>query len=174
MRNIFEKRCSGFEAENAFLGSGPKVDDLLIKNNIDPTKLSRGMLRKAIVEHYPLNPEIPQKKWANDLFDLVAEELNLDPENPQGLKFYNCLGTNLDKRGVDCFFVFQNPINGREAYFEIDITANSKKDAWKSDLVINVNDFPDYHKDESGYLSELRRYATIIADGLLSGSQTIH
>lgn len=174
MRNIFEKNYSGFEAENAFLGNGPKIDDLLLKENTDPSKLSRTELREKIIQFYPLRPEMPEKKWGRDLYNLIAEELKLDPENPTGLAFYNCLGTNLDRRGVDCFFVFKNFQTRRKAYFDIDITTNDKKDRWKSDLVINVNDFPDHHKDEQMYLSELKSYAKMIAEKLLFDTQTIH
>lgn len=174
MRNIFEKHNEGFETENHFLGNGPKIDDLLIKENIDPTQLSHRALREKIVEYYPLNRELPQKKWSKDLYNLVADKLDLDLENPRGLAFYNCLGTNLDRRGTDCFFVFKNPQNGREAYFEIDITANDKKDAWKSDLVVNINNFPDPHKDENAYISDLGKIAEIIAEKLLHDTETIH
>lgn len=128
MRNIYERYKKGTEFEDHCLGPGPKVDDLLVKDDLDPTQLSYKDLRKEFVSHYPLNPEIPQKKWGKDLYDLVAERLGLDPENPTGLKFYNCLGTNLDKRGTDCFFLFRNSSNGHEAYFELDITTNDKKD----------------------------------------------
>ena len=106
MRNKYERHSLGDDAEKHYLGYGPKVDDLLIKDNIDPTRLSYKDLRKEFVSHYPLNPEIPQKKWSKDLYNLVADKLDLDLENPKGLAFYNCLGTNLDRRGNGLFFRF--------------------------------------------------------------------
>ena len=178
MRNIYERHSEGFETENQFLGNGPKIDDLLIKRNMDPARLSHNVLRNAIVENYPpdLKPEMPQKKWSKDLYDLVAEKLGLDPEDPKGLSFYNCLGTNLDRRGVDCFFVFENPQNNRRGYLELDITARPNKDGHTSGsiLVVNVENFPDPRKDLKSYMFELTKIAEIIAEKLLQDTGTIH
>lgn len=170
-----EYRYRGFEAEEQFLGHKLNWENILEENKISPGRRTRGEWQKILQNIYPENPTIPNKKWGKDLYNFVAEKLELDIDDVESLKFYNSLGTDIDRMGVDCFFVFKNPQTGKESVFNIDLTTNPQKDEAKSNLVINVHEIPDYHKNLEEYVIETQKIADTIAEHLKhETAPTIH
>jgi len=165
----------GFELEQACLGHKIDWENILKKEGISEEKLSHEGLFRAYEKFYPLNLQIPQKKWGKDLFNLVADKLGLDVENPEELKFINVLGTRLDRKGIDCFFLFKNPKTEKEKPCTVDITSHPKKDEWKADLIINEDDIMlDWKKNPEQYIEKLDEIAEKIADGLKNKTELIH
>lgn len=159
-----EYRYRGFELEESCLGHKINWDEILEKNKISSENLTCRQWEKIIQECYPDNPIMPKKKWGRDLYNFVADKLELDIENPEGLYFYNSLGSPLDKMGVDCFFVFKNPQTKREGTFTIDLTANPEKEKYRADLV--VGEIPDHRVKPEEYSLELEKIADQAAEKL--------
>ena len=172
----FERQFRGFELEEECIGHKIDWSEILKQKRIPEEGLSRKQWERIIQELYPLDPQSPKKKWSKDLFDFVADKLNLDIEEPEGLYFYNALGSGLDRKGADCFFVFKNPNTKKEAVFKIDITANPKKDEpdapWRADLIINRT--PDYRSNPEDYVQEMDKIAAKIAERLKEKTELIH
>jgi hypothetical protein len=165
----------GFELEQACIGDEIKWKDIFKKQDISEEELTHEGLFEAYEKFYPHNPQIPQKKWGKDLFNLVADKLKLDIENPEELKFINVLGTRLDRKGVDCFFLFKNPRTKKEKPCTIDITAHPKKHEWKADLVINQDDIMlDWRKDPEEYMEKLDKIAEEITYKLRNKTELVH
>jgi len=170
-----EYRYRGFEAEEELLGHKLPWENILEKNNIPPDRRTRREWQEILQSIYPENPIIPNKKWGKDLYNFVAEKLELDIDDIESLKFYNSLGTDLDRMGVDCFFVFKNPQTGKETIFTIDLTTNPQKDEAKSDLIVNAQEIPNYHKNLENYITVMEKYAEHIAQILEERTkETIH
>jgi hypothetical protein len=173
-RKLFIRRKQEFigrELEEHYLGFPVDWEQILAKNKINPENLTRQDWLKIFKEHYPLDPKMPEKKWGKDLFNFVAEELRIDPENPQELDFFNSLGSKLDRAGIDCFFLFKNPNTKKEVIFSIDLTAEEKKDEWKADAVLK--EFPDYRSQEDEYIEKMKETAKQIAKRLIEKSGPI-
>jgi len=170
-----EYRYRGFELEEACLGHKIDWKNRLENEGVSEEDLSHKKLFEIYEKLYPFNPQIPQKKWGKDLFNLVADKLNLDIENPEELKFINVLGTRLDRKGADCFFSFKNPKTGKIDYCTIDITANPKKDAGKADVLVGENDITlDYQNNPEEYMEKLEIMAEKIAHLLKEKTELIH
>jgi hypothetical protein len=170
-----EYQYKGFELEQACVGNEIGWKEIFKKQGISEEKLTHEGLFKAYEKFYPLDPQIPQKKWGKDLFNLVADKLELDIEDPEELKFINVLGTRLDRKGIDCFFLFKNPKTEKEKPCTIDITSHPKKDEWKADLIINKDDIMlDWKKDFEQYMEKLDEIADKIANGLKDKTELIH
>jgi hypothetical protein len=173
MRLEKEYQYRGFELEQAYLGHKINWQEILKKNNIPADQLTREQWEKIIQKLYPDDPLLPKKKWGRDLYNWVADKLKLDIENPEGLYFYNSLGTGLDRMGVDCFFVFKNPWTGKQANFTIDLTLNPKKDKYKADII--VGEMPDHRTNSEDYNLEMEKLADVIAERLKTDTgETIH
>jgi hypothetical protein len=165
-----EYRYRGFELEEACLGHKIDWSTILRKNNISTENLTtRKDWERIIQELYPDDPTMPKQKWGKDLYNFVADKLNLDLEEPQGLCFYNSLGSVLDKMGIDCFFTYKNQKTGKDAIFTIDLTTNPQKEQYKADLV--VGEIPDHHKNPEDYALELEKIADQIADKLKTDTE---
>ena len=159
-----EYKYRGFELEEACLGHKINWEEILKKKNIPSENLTRKQWEKFIRELYPDDPLLPKKKWGRDLYNWVADKLRLDIENPEGLYFYSSLGTDLDKMGVDCFFIFKNPKTGRETIFTIDLTTNPQKEEYKADAIVSA--MPDHRTNPEDYNLEMEKLADIIAEKL--------
>lgn len=157
-----EYRYKGFELEEACIGHKINWKKILEEQGLSEKNLSYKKLFKTYQELYPLNPILPRKKWAKDLFNMIAEKLNIDVENPEELKFINVLGSELDNKGVDCFFSFRNPKTDKEEYCTIDISSNPQKDEARADILINEEEIILDKKDEE-YIEKLDRLANKIA-----------
>jgi len=166
-----EYKYQGFEAEEQLLGHKLPWEKILKENNISPDRRTRKEWQQILQHIYPENPIVPNKKWGKDLYDFTADKLELDIDDIESLKFYNSLGTDVDRMGVDCFFVFKNPQTGKEAVFNIDLTTNLQKDEAKSDLIIHAQQIPDYNKNENGYIAEMKKIAELIAKDLKSKTE---
>ena len=165
----------GFELEEHLIGHKIDWPSILKQNKISPETLRYRDWQKIIQELYPENPTMPKQKWGKDLYNFVAEKLGLDIENTEDLKFFNSLGTPMDRNGIDCFFTFKNPQTGKEAMFTIDVTANPKKDEWKANLVIG--EMPNYREspeEKEKYIEEMEKASGRIAEKLRDDTEFIH
>ncbi len=177
-----ERIYRGFEFEEACLGHKIDWDSVLHQNKISPEKLNLREWTEIIKKLYPEDPIMPKQKWGRDLYDFVADKLELDIENPEGLMFFNSLGTPLDrKRDTDCFFVFKNPKTKKEALFTIDLTSDPREltpgvthqdSLNQADLVIG--EMPDYHKYPEAYILEMEKIADKISEKLKDKTETVH
>lgn len=162
-----EYQYTGFELEEACIGHKINWKNTLKKQGLSEEELSYNRLFKVYQELYPLNPFLPEKTWARDLFDVVAEKLNIDVEDPKELKFINVLGTKLDRKGVDCFFSFKNPNTQKESYCTIDLTGSSDKDITRADILINESeDEIILNQKDKDYIEKLDKLAEKITTRL--------
>jgi hypothetical protein len=175
MRLEGEYRYRGMEEEESLLGHKLDWKNLLETNKISCEKRPFVTWQKIIQNIYPEDPTMPKKKWSKDLYNFVAEKLGLDIDDMENLKFYRTLGTDLDRMGVDCFFVFNNPITKKEADFTIDLTINPQKDEAKANMVINASGIPDYRINIEEYIAKMEEIAGQIAETLKEKTkETIH
>jgi hypothetical protein len=172
--HLQEHVFKGLEEEQALLGHKLDWENLLKKNEIPHQRKPFREWIQIVQDIYPENPIVPQRKWGKDLYNFVADKLELDIDDIESLKFYKTLGTDLDKMGVDCFFIFKNPETGKEAIFTIDITVNPQKDEAKSDMTIKTDEIPDHRKDEENYIQEMQQLADHIAEALKSKTELTH
>lgn len=168
MEHPQEYRYRGFEAEEELLGHKLDWDAIKEKNKIPPGKRSSREWREILQNVYPENPIVPSKKWGKDLYNFVAERLELNIDDTESLKFYKSTGTDLDRMGTDCYFVFKNPKTGREAIFTIDVTAKSKeqKDEYKANVIVHAEEIPDHHKNLEAYIQKMQELADYVAETL--------
>lgn len=173
-RKLFIRKKQEFmgrELEEHYLGHPVDWGSVLSKQNMKLENLTFRQWIDVFKKYYPLDPKMPEKKWGKDLFNFVAEELRIDPENPQELDFFNSLDSKLDKAGIDCFFLFKNPKTKKESIFTIDLTAEPKKDEWKADKVLH--EFPDWRSKEDEYIEKMKETAKQIAERLIEKSGPI-
>jgi hypothetical protein len=170
--HLKEYKYEGFELEQACLGHKINWKEIFKKQGISEERLTHEGLFEAYEKFYPLNPQIPQKKWGKDLFNLVADKLQLDLENPEELKFINVLGTRLDRKGIDCYFSFKNPKTEKEASLGIDLSGNPKKDEWKAHVIQEEDIELDPKNIE--YIPKLDAIAEKIAYKLKDKTELIH
>ncbi|MBD3282275.1 MAG: hypothetical protein GF387_01565 [Candidatus Portnoybacteria bacterium] len=137
-----ENSFMGKDTENHCLGYPLNWEEIISEEDIDPNQ-ERGFRwwAKKIRSVYPkeeaINP-MPKSKWSTDLFNMVLESLDLDPEKleDQGLHFYKTTGSILDRMGVDAMFTYKDPETKKEKTVTIDITENPNKDTYKADIII--------------------------------------
>lgn len=96
------------------------------------------MLR-LIREYDPVDPTNPDKEFAKELRMAVIEELGLDDEEWDNIKYHSAVGTILDKmHGVDAFIEYVDPKSDTVVVtVTMDITKNPNKDTYKADVIIN-------------------------------------
>lgn len=109
------------------------------------------------------DPTNPKKDFARELRLAVADELNVEEEGLEGLRFYTAVGTPLDNLGVDAF-VECRAKNGLDYRVTLDITMNRDKveSGHRADVI--VGELPD--PEDDGYLEAVESYAKKIADVL--------
>jgi hypothetical protein len=89
-----------------------------------------------VKQFQPWNPADPPSRALNDLHALVCEELGARAYSE--VKCYTAVGSPLDRfHGVDSF------IEKGGAVATIDLTANSKKDVHKADIILHEEDVYD-------------------------------
>ena len=164
----------GLEEEQALLGHKLDWEDLLKKNKISSERKPFRKWVEIIQNIYPENPAVPQRKWGKDLYNFVADQLKLNLDDIESLKFYKTIGTDLDRMGVDCFFIFKNPETYKEAVFTIDLTINPKKDEAKADMVVKTDEIPDHRTDEEDYIVKMEKLAEQIAEQLKNRTKFTH
>jgi hypothetical protein len=169
-----EYRYRGFEAEEELLGHKLDWENILQENKIPHEKHTRREWQQILEQVYPEDPLMPTKKWGKDLYNFVAEKLGIDVDDTESLKFYKTLGTDLDRMGIDCFFIFRNPITKKETTFTIDLTINPQKDEAKSNMVINTKEIPDHRKDPKGYIAVMEKFTEHIAKQLRGETEYRH
>ncbi len=95
------------------------------------------------------NPSEPKAKFAEDLFNMIVEKLDLKDEEGfleyDRLKFYTCIGTGPDyNKSLDIFFELYD-VNEKNEYVKssqvlIDFTLSKNKLKNKQELILTMND----------------------------------
>ncbi len=107
--NIPIAEGDGYGFETLFLGCSYKSVDP--KHRRGKCLRFRNALRQAMVIQQQLgcDPFHPKTKLAQEIFDYIEDRLH--SAGHQGtLQFFICVGTHLDRLGVDCFFRFNSRI----------------------------------------------------------------
>jgi len=174
IENPREYIYKGLDEEQAILGNKLDWDNLLRENKISAGRKRFKEWINILQKIYPENPTIPKKKWGRDLYNFVADQLRLDIDDEESLKFYKTLGTDLDRMGIDCFFAFKNPKTKKTAIFTIDVTINPHKDEAKADMIVNTDEIPDHRKNQEEYIDRMEEIAETIAENLKEKTEFIH
>jgi len=135
--------------------------------------LPYGVAQKLIREFYPEDPTNPTKEFARDLRLAICEELGLDGDDADAVRFYSALGTPLDHfHGVDAWVEIDldHATQGRlHAQVTLDVTKREDKaeDGHKADVMVGEISDPE----AKTYLSEVERYAKEVTEYLFSRLQ---
>lgn len=115
----------------------------------------------------PYDPTNPGRKFhfARDirisLLDLMINKglINESEEDQDRVKFYTAVNTPLDKfHGIDAFIEFEDK-NGKKYTITFDLTLNSQKQAYKSDIVVSELPDPNLEEEKIKYLATIEQYA---------------
>ncbi|PIR89383.1 MAG: hypothetical protein COU07_00590 [Candidatus Harrisonbacteria bacterium CG10_big_fil_rev_8_21_14_0_10_40_38] len=123
----------------------------------------------------PKDPPVAPTSFPSDLHLFVTEALEADGEKEGSLKFFDALGSHLDKlHGIDAFFTYEVEVKKgprKEAVVTLDLTENPKKAdrGAKADVILYIPEGVNYEamtsEEKEAFLDS---YAKAIAAGLES------
>lgn len=116
----------------------------------------------------PYDPANPDKHFARDIRIELQDLLGLTTEEEMDrVKFYTAVGSPLDKRhSVDAFIEYTDE-TGETVRATFDLTTNPQKQAYKTDIVIQMKDLPDPNTDKKGYNAAIKEFAKKILPKML-------
>jgi hypothetical protein len=113
----------------------------------------------------PFDPTHPNKPFARDvrisLLDLmISKGMITDSEDDQDrIKFYTSVKTPLDVfHGIDAFVQFKDS-NEKKYLITFDLTLNTQKKEYKSDIIVNKLPDPNLDEEKIQYLAVVEQYA---------------
>ena len=131
------------------------------KNGFVPFEKALELARKF----QPFDPTHPNKPFARDirisLLDLMINKglITETEENQDSVKFYTAIKTPLDTfHGIDGFIEFKDK-DGKKYSATFDLTLNSKKQGYKSDIIVTELPDPNLKEDKMRYLATIEQYA---------------
>ncbi len=119
--------------------------------------------RKAmelVKKFQPYDPANPNKHFARDIRVELQDLLGLTTEEEMDrVKFYTAVGSPLDKRhSVDAFIEYTDK-SGETFRATFDLTTNPQKQAYKTDIVVQLKDLPDPNTNKKEYNSAIKEFA---------------
>lgn len=108
----------------------------------------------------PYDPTNPNKHFARDIRIELQDLLGLTTEEEMDrVKFYTAVGSPLDRRhSVDAFIEYTDE-KGETFRATFDLTTNPQKQAYKTDIVVQMKDIPDPNSDKKEYNEAIKEFA---------------
>ncbi len=165
MRNPDIAGYRGVELERDVFGTfeqSPEFTEAFKKIATDTGYTHYEQAMALIRDHYPGDPENPEKEFANDL---RLEIMDLLSSTASDVQFYTAVGTALDHfHGIDAWIEIRNPQKKGAEIITLDVTLNKDKQetGHKADLIIP--EIPSPSSDQ--YLDTVAKIAKQVLEKL--------